>query len=112
MHFSGLTIEGFDKGIKAARFVATSGTGNPMIDGCSWKNIRFVNNHTAADITSSNVSNWNIMALSMVSSDAGAVGWHQNSSGTFMQKCVVSGFIKYDGALHQAGYVWNFLDRL
>jgi len=80
LYFSGLTIEGFDKGIE----VSFSGE-QPMIDGASWKNIKFVNNKTAASLFSSRISNWSVMALSMESTDANAVGWDQTLSGASMQ---------------------------
>lgn len=92
MHFSGLSIEGFDKGLEVARFNATPGTAHPMVDGLSWKNISFVNNKTAAAyIFSSNLSNWNIMDLSMESKDSNATGWHQITAGNSMQNVTCRG---------------------
>ncbi|MCD9188912.1 MAG: hypothetical protein LUM44_21020 [Pyrinomonadaceae bacterium] len=87
MHFSGLTFEGFTKGIEVKRFpaVGTTTYGEPMVDGVSWKRIRFVNNQTAARIYSSNVSNWNVMNLYMEANTQDAFGWHQTTSGTSMQ---------------------------
>jgi hypothetical protein len=53
MHFSGLTIENFNKGLEVTRFISKDEAGDhPMIDGLSWKNIRFVNNITAASVFS------------------------------------------------------------
>ena len=85
LHFSGLTIEGFNKGLKVAPFEAIAGSGNPMVDGCSWKHLRFVNNQTAADLASANLSNWNVMDLSMKSNTSNAVGWDELYAGTVMQ---------------------------
>lgn len=91
LHFSGLTIEGFDKGLEIARYSAPGGTGHPMVDGCSLKNVRFVNNRTAASVFSSNLSNWNIMNLSMESNTPDALGWYQITAGGSMQNVTCQG---------------------
>lgn len=79
MHFSGLNIEGFAKGLEVARY--GEGKGHPMVDGFSWKNISFVNNITAASVFSQNLSNWNVMNLSIESNSDGALGWYQRYGG-------------------------------
>ena len=86
-HFSGLTIEGFNKGLRVAPYdrTTTPARGEPMVDGCTLKNVRFVNNQTAADIGSANLSNWNIMALSMKSELTDAIGWDELYAGVAMQ---------------------------
>lgn len=89
MHFSGLVFEGFKKGLEVARY--NENTAHPMIDGLSWKNISFINNQTAARIQSSNLSNWNLMNLSIKSSDPGANGWYQITSGNSMQNVSCEG---------------------
>lgn len=128
MHFSGLTIENFNKGLEVTRFIPEDEKeapgDHPMIDGVSLKNVKFVNNSIAASVFSSNVSNWNIMDLSMESNSAGTVGWHQTTSGTFMQNVTCRGgsasnkmedCIKLDTAsiyltgLKQTQYVTNAL---
>ena len=86
MHFSGLTVEGFDKGLEIAPYSTT--TAQPMVDGLSWKNNSFVNNKTAVSIFSGNFSNWNVMNLSMESNSAGAVGWYQLYGGHLVQQNV------------------------
>ena len=72
LHFTGLTIEGFEIGIYAQRT-----TLNPMIDGISMKSLSFVDNLTAIKNDSSNSSNWNVMNLSITSNSGGATGWDQ-----------------------------------
>lgn len=79
IHFSGLTVEGFNRGFDARPF--STGEAEPMIDGISLKNISFVDNHNAVKILSGNASNWNIMNLRMTSSAAGAIGWDQKGGG-------------------------------
>lgn len=81
MHFSGLTFEGFDKGL----VVAPESVDDPMSDGLSWKNLKFVNNMTAASLDSSNLSNWNVMNLSIDSNSAYATGWYQKEGGSSLQ---------------------------
>lgn len=89
MHFSGLTFEGFGKGLDVRRY--NQATTHPMVDGLSWKNIKFVNNMTAASVLPANISNWNIMDLSMESNSTDAVGWHQSNSGNSMQNVTCQG---------------------
>jgi hypothetical protein len=81
MHFSGLTFEGFDKGL----VVAPESVHDPMSDGLSWKNLKFINNKTAASLASSNLSNWNVMNLSIDSNSANAAGWYQKTGGSSLQ---------------------------
>lgn len=86
VHFSGLTIEGFTTGL------ANDPTSkNPMLDGVSLKNITFLNNTTAAKITSQNTSNWNIMDLTIESNSVDAVGWYQNWTGDSLQNVTCRG---------------------
>jgi hypothetical protein len=79
-HLSGLTIEGFDTGFYAGRYSST--TGHPMIDGISLKNMSFVNNDTSVEVDSSNISNWNVMDLSLATSNTNTdKGWYQTYGG-------------------------------
>ena len=79
IHFSGLTIEGFNTGFYAGPYDSTKG--QPMIDGMSLKNLSFINNSTAVRVFSGNASNWNVNGLNIESSTANAVGWHQTYGG-------------------------------
>lgn len=78
IHFSGLTITGFDTGIDA---VPVNSAIQPQIDGMSMKNMTFLNNKTAVKIFSGNASNWNVMNLSMQAGVEGATGWNQKYGG-------------------------------
>jgi hypothetical protein len=79
VHFSGLTIEGFNTGFYAGPY--DSAKGQPMIDGMSLRNFSFINNSTAVRVFSGNASNWNVNGLNIESSTANAVGWHQTYGG-------------------------------
>ena len=81
LHFSGLTIEGFEKGFYARPTSDNPVGPQPMIDGLTLKNSNFVNNQTAVRILSANASNWNIMNLKMTSGRADAIGWDQKGGG-------------------------------
>ncbi len=94
IHFSGLTIEGFTKGLDAGPSSPT--TGQPMIDGISFKNLSFVNNQTGVRVFSGNASNWNIMNLRIDSNTANAFGWHQTYGGNSMQNVECQGSISND----------------
>lgn len=82
LHFSGLSIDGFKKGI----YVHASSLypdWHPMVNGVSMKNMAFTSNEKAFDLRSANASNWNIMNLSMKSTSSTAVGWQQYYGGHF-----------------------------
>jgi hypothetical protein len=79
-HFSGLTFQGFDKGIYAGRNL-NGGVADPMIDGASFKNLSFFGNKTAVEVYSGNASNWNIMNLHIESNTPNAEGWYQTTGG-------------------------------
>ncbi|HEX8251480.1 MAG TPA: hypothetical protein VF599_25120 [Pyrinomonadaceae bacterium] len=89
LHFSGLIIQGFDKGVDVRRYAPQYD--DQMVDGVSWKNIRFVNNQIAAHVVPQNVSNWNIMELKMESDKPASVGWHHVNTGNSMQNVTCSG---------------------
>jgi len=95
MHFSGLTIEGFGKGLDVRRFDPSAGTTHQMVDGISWKNINFVGNSTAASVAPSNISNWNIINLNMESSSYQAVGWYHANTGNSTQNVTCKGSETY-----------------
>jgi hypothetical protein len=78
-HLSGVTIEGFATGLYAGRYSSTMG--HPMIDGISLKNMSFVNNATSVSVDSSNISNWNVMDLTLNTSTPSAEGWYQTYGG-------------------------------
>ncbi|HEV7684908.1 MAG TPA: hypothetical protein VGO68_22555 [Pyrinomonadaceae bacterium] len=80
IHFSGLTIQGFTKGIYTAPDPGPL-QGHPMIDGISLKNMTFINNGTAVFNTSANASNWNVIDLNIQSNAANAIGWRQITGG-------------------------------
>lgn len=81
LHFSGLTIQGFDYGLDVRPSVITPMGLQPMVDGFSMKNTTFLDNLTAVRSLSANASNWNIMNLKMTSSSADAIGWDQAGGG-------------------------------
>jgi len=101
LHFSGLIFEGFNKGMEV---VDAATARDPMIDGLSWKNLTFINNQTAARIQSQNLSNWNVMNVSIQSNAPNADGWYQITGGNSMQNISCKGTnanymrhcIKYD----------------
>jgi hypothetical protein len=99
MHFSGLTIEGFDKGIYAHASPETppDPIWYPMINGVSLKNMTFINNKKALDLFSPSASNWNVMNLTMKSTSNLAVGWNQFWGGHFsVQGARCEGGVTYD----------------
>lgn len=81
IHFSGLTIQGFDKGLDIRPTVISPMGPQPMVDGISLKNITFIDNQTAVRALTANASNWNVMNLKMTSSASGAIGWDQRGGG-------------------------------
>jgi hypothetical protein len=81
LHFSGLTIEGFENGFYVRPTIVDPAGPHPMVDGLSLKNSTFVNNQTAVRIFSGNASNWNIMNLKLNSDSANANGWDQKNGG-------------------------------
>ena len=92
MHFSGLTVTGFGKGLDVRRYGATT---HPMVDGISWKNIKFVDNLISGSVLPSNISNWNIINLAMESNSSGAVGWHHANTGAMFQNVTCKGTSTY-----------------
>lgn len=80
LHFSGLTIRGFEKGLYAHQS-SSPPYWHPMINGVSMKNMTFLYNGTALDIHSANASNWNVMNLTMISASSDAIGWKQYNGG-------------------------------
>lgn len=81
LHFSGLTIQNFDKGFEVRPTVTSPMGPQPMVDGLSFKNSTFIDNQTAVRSLSANASNWNVMNLKMTSSTSGAIGWDQRGGG-------------------------------
>ena len=102
MHFSGLTIQGFDQGIYAHASPEATATPPlpiwyPMINGVSLKNMTFINNQKALDLYSPSASNWNVMNLTMKSTSNLAVGWNQYWGGHFaVQGARCEGGATYD----------------
>lgn len=124
IHFSGLKIQGFAKGIDARP--SSPSAVQPQVDGISLKNMSFVNNTAAINIFSGNASNWNAMNLNIQSASSQAAGWSQTyggihglqgvtcqgpSSGPAMQDCIrlqeTEGF--YLSGLKKTQYVTNAL---
>jgi hypothetical protein len=108
MHFSGLTIEGFEKGIYAHPSPEATATPAlpiwyPMINGVSLKNMTFINNKKALDLLSPSASNWNVMNLIMKSNSNLAIGWNQYWGGHF----AVRGARCEGGATHDMSRCFN-----
>lgn len=89
IHFSDLTVTGFGKGLDVRRYDPSMT--HQMVDGVSWKNIKFVDNLTSASVLPSNISNWNIIGLSMESNSSGAVGWFHSNTGALFQNVACKG---------------------
>ena len=90
LQFSGLTLNGFEKGIYASSLNLVDPLARqPMVDGFSLKNISIEAplgapanfDETAIEIFSSNASNWNVMNLTTTSKINGAIGWDQTYGG-------------------------------
>lgn len=86
LHFSGLTIQDFDRGFWVRPDLTCNSDpcpsyAQPMVDGMSFKNSSFLRNQTAVDVLDFNASNWNVMNLLMHSETDLAMGWNQKNGG-------------------------------